>query len=479
MKDSEEGSLAGEFRYTGKWWLSSNPAIQIPGTLRFSQDDGAILELDGSFAEGPEINGICNPAIVNGISSDGKAITLHRCLGKHWTRSNDFVHGRAFETTTLHAHNVFVGVHFNSEEEIKFNHLRVRYSYLDAWLGISGFSFEDNRTEQLLRYRKPDSITVRIDDNLTLHIAFEASWSPYSVTEPRISQRAWLFIVPSRETSFGELIQIVHRIGVLLSLATGESIYPADIRGQTELAKVTRGDYTFYEDVGAFYQLASTPKQKLTVSFEPMLSYQTVANRFEYMLRNWFRKAEQLEPVYELYFVSVYGRQMYQAQKFLCLIQALESYHRRMVNNRELPKKDHNKRIEEIMRDVPSEYQDWLRGKLNYSNEPTLRRRLEELLNRFPTTVSSLIKGTQAFIFKVCDTRNYLTHYDPKLKNDVVKGEALYRITLQITALVEMCLLEELGFTLDEIHNCVYTKYGRYKILRENNLKENLDTPSP
>jgi len=462
MKDSEEDFLVEGFRYTGKWWLPDNPAIQIPGTLRFGQVDGAILDLQGNLAEDTAMYYRFNPAIVNGISSDGKDFTLYRCLRGRMTiyHAEDF---KRFETSTLFAHNVFVGVAFKSEKDITFNQLRVRYSQFDAWVDISGFTFKDNRVEQVLRYKQPNPIRILIDDELTLYIDFLGSWAPYSVTEPRMTQRTWLVIVPSKPIHLEKYLQVMRRLEIFLSFAICEPIHPLDIRGKTEFAKVTKGDYSFCEDVGVFYQLASTPKQRTTASFEPMFSYETIANRFEDILRNWFKKAERLEPIYELYFVSVYGRQMYQEQKFLCLIQALESYHRRMVNNRELPEKDHNKRIEEIMCHVPSEYQEWLERKLDYSNEPTLRRRLDELLNRFPTTASSLIENTGAFVSEVCKTRNYLTHYDPKLKDAVAKGNALDRITWQLTALVEMCLLEELGFTLDEVHNCVSTKYSGQK----------------
>jgi len=461
MKDSKEDFLVEGFRYTGKWWLPDNPAIQIPGTLRFGQVDGAILDLQGDLA-GDTAMYRFNPAIINGISSDGKDFTLYRCLGRGKTihHGEDF---KRFETSTLFAHTVFVGVAFKSEKDITFNQLWVRYSHFDVWVGISGFTFEDNRVERVLRYKPPNTIGILIDDELTLYITFIGSWAPYSVTEPQMTQETWLVIVPSKPTHLEKYLQVMRRLEIFLSFAMCESIHPLGIRGKTEFAKWTKGDFSFYEDVGVFYQLASTPKQKTTASFEPMFRYETVANRFEDILRNWFKKAERLEPIYELYFVSVYGRQMYQEQKFLCLIQALESYHRRMVNNRELSEKDHKKRIEEIMRDVPSEYQKWLRRKLDYSNEPTLRRRLKELLNRFATPASSLIEDRRAFVSEVCNTRNYLTHYDPKLKNAVAKGNALDRITWQLTALVEMCLLEELGFTLDEVHNCVSTKYSGQK----------------
>ena len=118
-----------------------------------------------------------------------------------------------------------------------------------------------------------------------------------------MTQRTWLVIAPSKPIHLEKYLQVMRRLEIFLSFAICESIHPLDIRGRTELAKWTKGDFSFYEDVGVFYQLASTPKQKTRASFEPMFSYETVANRFEDILRNWFKKAERLEPVYELYCV--------------------------------------------------------------------------------------------------------------------------------------------------------------------------------
>lgn len=472
MKDFEENSLVKEVQYTGKWWLPDNQDKKIPGRLRFKQSEGAILELDGCFAESPKITESFNLAIVNGSSNTGEDITLHRCLGRVVNVTGSFVEPRFYYISKVYAREVFVGVHFQTEEEIKFSHLRIHYSHLDEWLNMSGFRFEDHGDEKVLRHKPPGQVQISVSNELRLLIAFQCSYTPYSVTEPHITQRAVIVIIPAKEMHFEKHQQMVRSVQDFLSLAVGEAIYPLDIEGETESAKQVIANHTVYEDVKIFYQLPIVPKERGLGTFEPLFSYKAIAGKFEQLIKNWFGKAEQLAPVYDLYFASVYGHEMYLEQKFLCLIQALESYHRRMVKNRELPQKDHNKRIKEIMGEVPPEYQEWLRKKLEHSNEPTLRRRLNGLLdNKFPETTSSLIKGgkkgKKAFVDKVCKTRNYLIHYEPKLKGAAAKEETLYRITLQLTALVEMCLLKELGFTLDEVHNCVSTKYSRYKILRE------------
>lgn len=57
----------------------------------------------------------------------------------------------------------------------------------------------------------------------------------------------------------------------------------------------------------------------------------------------------------------------------------------------------------------------------------------------------------KSFINKVVNTRNYLTHYDQGLKNQAAGDEELVHIIQKLKLLMEICLLSELGFSLDEI----------------------------
>jgi len=451
-----------EFEYTGEWWLPDNQDRKIPGRLRFNQSEGAILELDGCFTEDPKLTELFNPAIVNGMSNTRKEITLHRCLERGRTVTSPFVEPTLY-TSKLYAHEVFVGVHFQREEDIKFNHLRVRYSRLDDWLNFSPFKFEDKANEQVWRYKPPNPVQVSISDELRLQIAFELSYA-WPVTVLHVTHKGVIVIAPAEETHFEKYQQLARCVQDFLSLAVGEAICPLEIEGETESAKRVIGNHTLYEDVKIFYQLPVVPKERPLGVFKPLFGYKVIANKLEHLLQNWFGKAEQLAPVYDLYFSSVYGREMHLEQKFLCLIQALESYHRRMVRNYERPEEDHNRLLQEIFSAVAQDVKEWLSEKLQHSNEPTLKKRLNELLDTFSVTASHFIKRRNNFVRKVVDTRNYHTHYDERLKRKAARGRDLNDIIFVLRILTEMCLLKELGFDTSEVHSLISTRYREYEI---------------
>jgi hypothetical protein len=74
-------------------------------------------------------------------------------------------------------------------------------------------------------------------------------------------------------------------------------------------------------------------------------------------------------------------------------------------------------------------------------------------------TVSRKIIGPTAadeaaFIKLFKDSRNYYTHYNPNKEKKAAAGAALLLLTIQLQAIIEVCLPRELGFTrraIDEI----------------------------
>ena len=319
-----------EFEYEGEWWLPNKPKKQISGILRFTPDEGAILDLKNSFMDIIDIKKILYPEIILGISSDKKNITLHKCIQ---TVSNSF------------ADEVFVGAHFQKKEDMKFKKLSIHYSNLDEWVDISGFEiqplFDEKKVKGVvIKHMLPKSIQAAIGDGYKIFIDIQATYPilPIPVRkEASIKQRTYIRIEPSEEKSFDEYRNIMYHIRNFLSLGIGEPVYPLAIEGITEANKEIREDKTYYPPVKIFYEQSDIPKAPKTVyPFEMLFTFKDISDRFEVFLRNWFGKADLLEPVYDLYFGTLYNPRMFLEFQFLSLIQAIESFHRRRYGGKYL-----------------------------------------------------------------------------------------------------------------------------------------------
>ncbi len=118
---------------------------------------------------------------------------------------------------------------------------------------------------------------------------------------------------------------------------------------------------------------------------------------------------------------------------------------------------------------VPAEHKEWLKKRLAYSNEPSFRKRLNDIYDKSIQVIENFINYRNVFIQKVIDTRNYLVHHDMGLKDNTAKGQSLVRLTLGLKLLLEVCLLIEIGFDPDQI-NTLFSKYSRYRFYKENRI---------
>lgn len=421
------------------------------------------MDLTGSFKDIRDINKILESEIILGISSNGKNITLYNCFE---TKSSFSVPG--FQTSSFYADMVFIGAHFQKSENIKFKSISVHYSHLDEWANISGVDIPPPLSERevVIKYKLPEPIKASINDDYTIHIIIKAKGPTLSVVQKEVSitQKTYIQIKALEEKSFEEYMKVMYHIQNFLSLGVMEPVYPLIIEGTAEVCKNMIGDTPYYPPIEIFYRLTniSTTVSKTLLPLDMLFSFRDISDRFEGFLKNWFGKAELLEPVYDLYFGTLYNPRMYLQHQFLSLVQAIESYHRRIMKNYESPEEEHDKRIEEILNTIPEKNKEWLKSRLAYSNEPTLRERLRGIFDEYSEIVNNFIEDKGAFIHKVVVTRNYLTHYDSSLKDQAAEREELYHITQKLKILLEVCLLVQLGFSFDDIKSLI-SRNRRYR----------------
>ena len=107
----------------------------------------------------------------------------------------------------------------------------------------------------------------------------------------------------------------------------------------------------------------------------------------------------------------------------------------------------------------PEQYQVWLDEKLKYSNEPGLRRRIKNLFDEFKVVLGHFKLDRKAFANGICNTRNYLTHYDQRLEGVAAKGLNLYMLVYGLQLLLDVGLLNECGIGQDVIIQLVRRRH--------------------
>lgn len=150
------------FKYEGIWWPSDNPEKRVCGILIYIPNQKTSLYLIGIMDE---------PKIIQGFSSYGKKITLYKC---HQIAEHDSYPG--FATSEYTPEIILIGDHFS--EVLSFTEISINYSYLDQWLGLSGFKGKEPSNGGIIdiAYKKPKRVETNINDEYNIAIDFSFSY---------------------------------------------------------------------------------------------------------------------------------------------------------------------------------------------------------------------------------------------------------------------------------------------------------------
>lgn len=398
------------------------------------------------------------PKIILGLSSDGRRITLQDCR----ITTGNLAVGSGFSTSTFVVNTVFVGEHFEQEEDVGFERLVVEYLHLEAWAHESGYNIsfheegeEPKRRWTEVRHEAPEPFTAHVAGEYEVTLDFSSYFqaSRRLFTWVNISQPTELAIKFPEKEAFGRLSDIAFRLQHLLSLGTRRSAYPVAVKGYTGIPGEAM-------PVGVYYRpLGRTGAPQVRPELHEMLfSRRDLPEGFGPAVARWLEGAEKLDPVYRLFLGTVYNPRAFIEQQFLSLVTALEVYHRRTMSAPDPPEK-HETCKREILEAVPEVHRGWLERMLAFSHEPTLEQRLHEIFRKHLKTAQAIVgkskKPRAAFIRRVVDARNYRAHFGEKLEGKATRGADLHPINQKLTKLLEACLMAEIGFEDDKIRRAI------------------------
>lgn len=445
---SNFSEMIESFKIEGYWWLPDSPEKKIPGYMEYSPEKIS-LNLMGSFQDLKDFNKVFDPQIILGTSMKGSPITLFNCY------SGTKTFGTGIPKTSFHVLYFFDGIHFNNTEEIKFKSLLMYFSNLDNWVGVSGFHTDfPNQNSIVTTFTQPNSLHAKIDEELKLDIGFDASHS-FNLEGPRtisMKQKAVVTIESNTEKTFLDFLKVQGNIRNFLSLATLTPIFPLKLVGRTELNKKTEGELTIYPEIGIYYNMIGLQSEiKKTHSMKMLFTLNDIRDDFEKYIKTWYEKKEKLGEVVNLYFGTLYNPSRYLIQEFLSIITSLEAYHRRFGTNFIWSDEEFKKIQSQVISSVDSEYNEWVKNKFQYGNEPSLRKRLKDFLEQFKVHLEKNPLFGSKFVDDVVNTRNYYTHYDNELKEKKMNDNEIFPCIQMLRVLMEICFLSELGFPHDKI----------------------------
>lgn len=288
---------------------------------------------------------------------------------------------------------IFLGRHIKHPSDIKFRKIRVQYSDNHKWLGkrnrgMGHFFTAKEKEDWTVKYTKVAPIKAQIKDDYTISITaipkIEQSFNTQEEKEAIIREKVFVEIECLKTKTLDEYKKIIMWLQNFLTFALSELIQMFSIEVEVEVESshynFTHGDENpcklYYESES---NKIATEDRKIPLSGR-LFTYETISTKFEPILNRWFENEGNLKAVFDLYFGVVYDPNMYVELKFLGLIQAVEAYHRAVMEEHSPYKQQHKMENQQILDNCP-QYYEVLRKKLNDSM--SLKERLGELFDKY------------------------------------------------------------------------------------------------
>jgi hypothetical protein len=424
--------------FKGYWWLPGAEEDKLSGDLRIERGR-ARLDVLGSFgqtllSETPrEKTYSLDPSDqdrVLGISSGGKRITLERL-----SSGDTAISIPGLRTASYHAEVAIVGEHFAHGRRVAFDEIAIELTDLNEWTGVSGFelSTEFERLDPggsmgfaslAARYEAPEPIQIPIYRGEEMSIRFAAVTNGLrgETDHLDIRQKAALHLYFKRKAGLEKILERVAQIRNFLTLAVGRPV--SVLAGAGFLEPAVSGRARAARPIQIYRELVHNPEPPpgRRRAGEMFFSLAQARPEITTVIRRWLGRQRRLEPVFNLFFGSIYHPSLYLEVRFLAFAQALETYESRRRRS---------------------------------TSKRSLREKMRALLGDSKTVTRQIVgPEVEDFLDLLMDTRNYYTHYNPRLEARAASGTGLLLLTLQLRATIEAAMLRELGFgglEIDEI----------------------------
>ena len=439
----------------GYFWLPENKDIKIPGILSISDGGRAELEIIGSFGEknGFNYDDMYLKRIIGLVEDDGLIILNKCCYIQKYIPSNENI-----TKSKISSKQVFAGLESIDNEDITFNTFSFSVDCLDEWVNESAFKIDEDFKNGIINilYNLPAKQSLALDNGMKLDLDFSYSLPLFPViTEAKITQRTFFTLKSEEPCNIDLFISLAHKISHLISFAVGETVSIKNVSAR-KYKENDESVHLYSKKTKVFYCSTTYTKNiPKCLAWDMLFNFNTIKDNTEEVFNKWINAYENLSPTLFLYFSTKNNSINKIESKFLALAQALETYHRRLSDDKLMADDIYESLLSGIINSCPKEHKNWLYGRLKYGNEITLSKRLKKIIEPFKEYFGNN-EQRQKLIKRIVDTRNFLTHYDKSLiDKSANSGRELYILYYKMEIILQLNFLQMIGFTSEDIKNIV------------------------
>ena len=448
----EDHGILDSFQFEGLWWLPEKPEERYGGILRVEGGKGIELDIIGTFQDFFSKSGtrLFQPKIILGISTENKPCTLWRAAQY---RSTLFTQ---VPVSKFIANRLYYGAHFNSEADLAFRSMRLELTYLEPWLGVNPFgmtfSAEEQRLTQITIPKRSNLMfeTSILDPVARVGIYYGVGYEHKSFQGITLKEGASIRVEPASPQPALWYEETRRDLEILFTLLIGTPVFPTAVT-YTVVADATATEKLV--PVEMYMSLLHPSIQEEMSPAKMPLPYVVISGSVAALIQRWFANAKDLRPVYDLLSGTQYNTEMYEEARFLSLMQAIETFHRRTEQGHFWEADKYDQWCQTVPQtfpeDMPPDLEERLKIYLHYGNEYSLRKRLKLLFNslgKFRETIEGNVPDS---VNLIVNTRNYLTHYEEP-DGPIIRGLLNYHaVNERLVRLLKLVIFKYFGLDIE------------------------------
>lgn len=416
-----------------------------------------------------------NPKVVFG-EANGKSFSLF-----HNEVSEKAV-GLKVPHATLTPRLVLEGFHVKDLSGEMFTDLTIEYTHLEEWCAENTFYgdmvFNDERP---LRVNVTGIPFVSEPINLSslktdLVISHNIKHKHKKFKRVELTDTVTMKFTPDRARSFEWFEETIEKFQIMLALFTGKAVYAerfALLGTAAAKSKKSKIGANSKFRVRVYYDQTQSALLEDSESSPAIVPFSSIKADASKIINKYLESYEDFNQVFQLLLASVYQPDFLAQSRFLNLMQAVETFHRRGGQGKYLSDPLHDKLKAELTATYKSAFkrlfdelstpagvvaypeddvknlaklEEILVKRLESSNEISLRSRMELIFKDLSKEEGKLVcDKPKSFIYHTTSTRDYLTHYDKSGKATALTGVKLFQATEGLRVLLLLLIMRELG----------------------------------
>jgi hypothetical protein len=457
--------LKNDFYYKGFWWLPGHQNEEFSGELVIDSSGRLVLKVIESTKFSKNLKELVDNQsmipLIHGYARDqdtGKdlAFSVFNNFLSSFSIGGLAEYSFQSEFATTYKH-------FETLDSLTFGGAFLEIQLLNEWTNLTGSRDVKQKTGRKLsftyEYRQPDPITLYKNKLFHLYLWFYANQKSAN-NGFELSETVRLNLEFKKPLSYKELGSYIELVQNLMTFCISVPVSVTKVKfhqnTKSQLKKLGQKHQHTFDLIISDNRVFT--KQNGMRESHMLLPFSKISSDPQLVIGKWFELTQKYQPVFKLYFDTIYNPSLYKENALLNNVNALEIYHR--ITNPNFDGKtdqDYQKQLASILSKLSAKNEiEWLTTRLVKKKETHLFVRIKNIAERTPIFSKRILKDIRGFSETVSNTRHFLTHFDPSNKEKgVAEGEQLIELIGKTRLLLQMQLLLDLGLSEVVADECV------------------------